>query len=466
MTANQPENLYLLPSFISQDLSPDGVHLSAVSGLHYVIHLFDQAEAVLALAPREPELKLVKVQEAVRQHDDRLSYLEGRHGTLQGNFSLKVATDHEFKDWMTNRSEEDWLTVLGLPRLGQMTSREWQVAAKKQVSDLIKVVLGINRARIDYAVLYVSNPVRHRPAGKPVLNVRLSSVHSAVRIRELWSGFFRRVNPLPLPQEYRGVEVRNKVTLATRIRIRILQQFANNYVASNPGASAVVKGFEPRPMLVTTPPRGQTNLRQRSFNFVEACTALPALFSDDGLAKIFQVVGTHHQGELRSIFIVLSDDDRERCMNLVKNYQPRAGNRGRSAPTATVHFAGAVTGSGSGMELQNVLNSLRSPPPPPPPPRSSSLAPRKGSRSCSTDSQLGDPKSQRGLKRARQPSRERDRDAKRVKWTRRSSGSGSGSSSDERRKKKKRKSKRRTRRHSSSSPSTSSMSDRKPQRER
>ena len=190
MTTAQPANLYLLPSFISQDLSPDGIHLTAVSGLHYVLHLFDQSEAVLALDPREPELKLVKVQEAVRHHDDRLSYLESRHGHLQVNLGIKTAVDHEFKDWMTNRSEEDWLTILGLPRLGQMTTREWQVAARKQVSAFIKEVLNAHRVRLEYSILHVVNPIKGRTAGKSVLNVRISSISASQRIREVYSGFF------------------------------------------------------------------------------------------------------------------------------------------------------------------------------------------------------------------------------------------------------------------------------------
>lgn len=96
LSSTQPANLFLLPSFVCQDLSPDGIHLSVVSGLHYVLHIFDQSVAILALDPREPELKLVKVQEAVRHHDDRLSYLESRHGSLHGQVSLKVAVDSEF----------------------------------------------------------------------------------------------------------------------------------------------------------------------------------------------------------------------------------------------------------------------------------------------------------------------------------------------------------------------------------
>ena len=464
LSSTQPANLFLLPSFVCQDLSPDGIHLSVVSGLHYVLHIFDQSVAILALDPREPELKLVKVQEAVRHHDDR--YLESRHGSLHGQVSLKVAVDSEFKDWVTNRSEEDWMTIIGLPRLGQMTPREWQVAARKQVTHFLKDVLSANRTRIEFSVMYVGNPVRHRPTGNTVYNVRLNSVAASERIREIYSGFFSRRKSLPLPQDFKGISVRNKVTLATRVRIRILQQFASNYLASNPGATVNVKGYDSRPQLTLTPPRGSTS-RQRGYNFIEACTMLPAVFSDDGLAQIFQVVGAHFQGELRALFVVLSDDDRERCENLAKNYHGRA--RQAAPPSRSGHFSGAVSGAGTGMDVQSHMLDLLRSQPPPPPPRSSSLAPRQAeTRSRAPDSEdRHDPKSQRGLKRGHQDDRG-DRDAKRHKQSRRTPSPPSSSSSDSspprRRKKPKKQKKTKTskrksrRRQSSSSSSTSSSS--------
>ena len=469
MSARMPANLFLLPSFVCQDLSPDGIHLSVVSGLHYIIHLFDESTAILALEPREPELKLVKVQESVRMHDDRLSYLEGRHGALQGRVDIKFAVDSEFKDWMTNRSEEDWMTIMGLPRLGQMLPREWQSAARKQVTSFLKDVLSASRVRQEFSVLYVGNPIRHRPNGGTVYNVRLNSIGASARIRELYSGFFSRRNPNRLPHDFRGISVRNKVTLATRVRIRILQQFAKNYLASNPGGTATVKGYDPRPMLVTAPPKGSTTSHQRSYNFIEACTMLPAIFSEDGLASIFQAVGTHFSNELRSTFIVLDDDDRARCEDLAKNSQ---GARSRPAPSSggSVHFSGTVSGAGTGMEVQSDMLRLLRSPPPPPPPRTSSLAPRSRatqSRSQSPEDRA-DPKSQRGLKRARQEAAHDDRDKKRFKSSRRTPTPSSSSESEPpppRRKKKARKqkkksskSKRKSRRRHSSSSSTSSSS--------
>ena len=187
LSANQPTNLIILPGFVCQDLHPDGKHLSPVSGLHYMLHLFDQSEAAVALQSCSSEVQLVAVQETVRQHDDRLSYLESRHLGLHNLVSIKAATDAEFKDWTINQSEEDWLTVMGLPRLGKMTPREWQKAARKQVGELIKITLNANRAKQDYSILYVGNPLRHWKTGSTVYNVRLSSVAASQRVRELFS---------------------------------------------------------------------------------------------------------------------------------------------------------------------------------------------------------------------------------------------------------------------------------------
>ena len=453
LSALRPDNMLLMPSFVSQDLMPDGYHLTPVSGLHYVLHIFDQVELLLTLDHHGPDAKLGHVQETVRQHDDRLSYLESRHGGLQGQVDLRLASDSEFRDWSINRSEEDYLTILGLPRLGEMNQRDWQSAAKKQVKDLIKLVLNLNRINLTYSILFVSNPVRHRTTGQTVYNVKLDSVAASQRIRDLYSGFFRKEKPIKLPIELRGVSVKNKVTLDTRVRIRIMQELAANYQAANPGSVATVRGFDPRPTMMITPARGSSD-RPRVFNFIDAATKLKAVFSDDSLAKIFQVIGTNHQGELQSVFIVLNDDDRARCEDLAKNYRraPNPRSKGSHVPTTSSATAsGFVSGSGGGVTLESTfIESIRRGPPPPPPP-ASALSPepertRDRSRSRSVSSRP-DPKSKKS-----EPS---DRDSKRGKRSRRSSSSSSESSRDTRRHKKA-KSKKSKRSHRSRSPSSAS----------
>ena len=49
LSANRPRNLHLLSGPTTQDLSEDGYHLTPVSGLHYVLHLFDDAQRFLNL---------------------------------------------------------------------------------------------------------------------------------------------------------------------------------------------------------------------------------------------------------------------------------------------------------------------------------------------------------------------------------------------------------------------------------
>ena len=93
-----PQNLHLLASFCSQDLLPDGVYLSPVSGLHFVLHLFDQTENILRLVSSNSDSQIYHVRELCCQHDDRIVFLEKRHENLDDRVDFKVAADAEFKD--------------------------------------------------------------------------------------------------------------------------------------------------------------------------------------------------------------------------------------------------------------------------------------------------------------------------------------------------------------------------------
>ena len=242
---NRPENFHLLPSFISQNLCPDGILLNPVSGLHYILHLFDQTVSVLEVAQAPPDHRLAGVLESVRSHDDRLAYIENDHSRLHDRVDRRIAIESEFSDWITNRSEEDWLTIKNLPRLSSDYNRqEWQVAAKKQVQEALKLVLHVNKINVDFRVLVVSNPFRHRNTGPTLYNVKLSSVEASKRIRDVYSAFFRHSNPVKRPSSLRGVAVNNKVTLNTRIRAAIMRQLGEKYLENNRGASYKVRGYE------------------------------------------------------------------------------------------------------------------------------------------------------------------------------------------------------------------------------
>ena len=351
---NSPPNLSLLPSFASQDLLPDGRFLTPVSGLHYVLHLFDQTEILLKNATISGDAQLSMVQEQVRHHEDRMTYLEGRHCGLQKQVCRKVAVDAEFDDWMQNRSEENWLVIRGLPRLN-VPRQAWPDAARRQVADMIKLVLTTHRVRLDFEVIAVYNPFSRTNTGPTLYNVKMDSVYSSERVRDLFSGFFRHNRPAQLPSSLKGVEVRNKITLETKIRIAILRQLGVRYQDSNPGSSFKIRGYDPRPTLVTTPPRSSTE-RGRTYNFIQAVTTLPAAFTDENLAPIFQTIGDRFRGRLQDLFVVLNDDDHDRCLELAKNYA-RVPRRGQASgfnpgPTSSSTSVGQVHGRGAGMEVE------------------------------------------------------------------------------------------------------------------
>ena len=239
---------------------------------------------------------------------------------LTHRVNLKTAADAEFDDWMRNKAEEDWLSITGLPRLSSsLTQKDWQVQAKRQVKEMLRLVLQTNKAHVSFEVIVVVNPIKWRTTGPTVYNVRLNSVEASKRIRDLFSGFFSPANPVKLPSSLKGLQLRNKVTLNTKIRITILRQLGENYVEKNNGASFKLRGFESRPTLFISPPSG-SSVRPRSFTFIEAINSLPTHFSDERLTQIFNTVGTSNRGHLRQLFQVINDDDHDRCLELVKQY--------------------------------------------------------------------------------------------------------------------------------------------------
>ena len=269
MIAGKAKNIHLIPSFSHQELLPDGVHLTPVSGLHYVIHLFDQSEIAIALSASTSDGRLDHVQEAVRHHDDRLVFLESRHGQLARTSDIKIASNAEFSDWMINRSEEDWITILGLKKIvGELSKRDWQMAAKRQVTEFMSAVLKAQRVDLHFSVLYVANANRFG-TGLPILNVQLNSVDVSRRFRELYSGFFRKGNPVRLPSSMKGVSVRNKITHDSRVRIEVMKQLGARWQSTNQGSAFHVRGYDSRPTLTLMPAPGPGS-RIKTLNFIEA----------------------------------------------------------------------------------------------------------------------------------------------------------------------------------------------------
>ena len=341
--------------------------MSPVSGLHYILHIFDQTEMLLSHINQSSDSNVSQIQEQVRHHEDRMTYLENKHVGLQQQVDTKVAQDAEFNDWIQNRNEEDWFVIKGLPRLTGVSNQEWPNAAAKQVIDCINLTLRATKTRLEFDVMYVANPFRLQTTGPTTYNVKMDSIFSSKRIRDLFSSFFRKHKPVSLPPALKGVSIRNRITLETKIRISILHQLGCIYRESNQGSSYKVRGYDPRPVLITIPPRGSSS-RLRTYNFIQATSSLPATFNDEHLVKIFQVIGDRFRGKLQALFIVINDDDHDRCLELVRASDRRPQRQldsGASAQpsqfSASGSSVGFVFGAGAGMETQSRARGSPSP---------------------------------------------------------------------------------------------------------
>lgn len=238
----------------------------------------------------------------------------------------------------------------------------------------------------------VVNPVRFRKTGPTIYNVRLNLADVSCRVREIYSGFFRKSNPVKLPVSINGISLYNKITLATKICLAILHQLGARYVEANQGALFEVKGFKSRPLLVLNPPQGSGDARVRTLTFCDAISSLPTNFTDESLTQIFMTVGTSNRGRLCQLFHVLSDDDHDRCLELVKQYHQDRRLNGRQsshshsgAPvTSAQTFSSSLAGQGSGMDVNaRSFRALLSQPPPSSPPlpsRSPLLSPKRSRR--------------------------------------------------------------------------------------
>ena len=70
-----------------------------------------------------------------------------------------------------------------------------------------------------------------------------------------------------------------------------------------------VVGYEPRPLLKITPPSSASDTRLKVYNFIEAVKSLPTAFTKSELEFIFKKINPKLCGQLRSLFICLSDDE-------------------------------------------------------------------------------------------------------------------------------------------------------------
>ena len=300
---SRPATLHLMPSFPTPAYEPDGIHLTAYSGLEFVLHLFDSANELLASASLEQGALNCKTSEATRVLEDRMVAIEQDHRRLSREFEAKSIVDAELACLQENLRFEDHFVIQGLARLPDLSPRDWQTRALQDVKDALSLFL--DPAHVVTPV-YVQNVTGAGKSAVVTYQVRMTCIEHCKMLRGKYSGFFTAGKDTR-PPGLKKVSIRNRVSKATPVRIALLRLMGERHVAANPGTSFKVLGYEPRPLLKIFPAKGSDE-RVKTFNYVEAIQFFPTNFSAAELEPALFKVSPKLKGKVHQIFGVIDDE--------------------------------------------------------------------------------------------------------------------------------------------------------------
>ena len=103
-------------------LESDGVHLTALSGFHFVHHLFNSALCAIKSLTLPTEQKVLDAQLTGTVVSSRLSALEQQFVAFKSRSDLEFAIQQESNDWNENLATERFFVLTGLPAAPQKLS--------------------------------------------------------------------------------------------------------------------------------------------------------------------------------------------------------------------------------------------------------------------------------------------------------------------------------------------------------
>jgi len=252
MTADQPSNLLLMPSFPTPEYESDGIHLTPYAGVEYLVHLFDSARSLITLSGSKTSVKVDHGTEATRVLEDRMVAVEQSQKILSKALEMKTAVDSELACFQENVRNEIFFVISGLERLPPgLQGRVWQDRAKADVQAVIKILLGK-----ELPIVVVQN-ISGRGADADVrYHVKMECAAHSQEIRSKFGYFFAK-GVDKRPASLSTVSISNRLTPASQIRIAVLKLLAKRYTESNPEGKARVISYESRRMLRLIPPPGE-----------------------------------------------------------------------------------------------------------------------------------------------------------------------------------------------------------------
>ena len=332
----RPANVLMMSSYSTPEFEGDGIHLTAYSGLEFVLYLFDSANDLLdSLSLPSSEVAAI-ASEGTRLLQDRMVAIEQDHRRLVSVLDTKTAEDSELADFHENIRLESSFMITGLKSLGEgLAPKEWQQQAIRDVRDVILILLGEERP-----IKFIQNKTtRHKGPTDPLVRymVEMVKIEDSKEIRTRFGSFFIGVSAGSSglgdkrPEGLKHISIQSNVTPATSVRVAVLKVLGQRYLASNPGSRFQVINYDPRPILKLTPPSSASDGRVKTFNYVEAIRNLPTNFTKAELDVISKKVSAKLIGTLRATFTVITDDMIKKS---VSGGAGRGSKRGNSSPDA------------------------------------------------------------------------------------------------------------------------------------
>ena len=98
------------------------MHLTVLSGYHYIHHLFNASLALVESMSKSVEERCVETTKNGAVLDSRISVLEHQFSTYRAQGDLDFAIQQELNDWNENRAMEKFVVITGLAPAPQKKS--------------------------------------------------------------------------------------------------------------------------------------------------------------------------------------------------------------------------------------------------------------------------------------------------------------------------------------------------------
>ena len=127
-------------SFFIKELESDGTHLTALSGHHFIHHVFDAAISAVGYLNMSSSDQAIESRQSSAFIESRLTVLESQFSTFKSRNDLEFAIQQELNDWQENQASEKFFVITGVPPApAKLSGGEYPFSLEYFLSDAIEL---------------------------------------------------------------------------------------------------------------------------------------------------------------------------------------------------------------------------------------------------------------------------------------------------------------------------------------